>query len=70
MFLVYEDGAMRAWYRYKGEWQTLCVAVHDASGYSPAPGVTVKETGVYAPTHWMPLPAPPALTGDVCAEQE
>jgi hypothetical protein len=57
LFLVYQDGAMRLMYRSRGEWQATAVAV-DQWGASIA-DIKVRETGVYEPTHWMPLPGPP-----------
>lgn len=57
LFLVHEDGAIRVMYRSRGEWEATAVAV-DQWGASTA-DIKVRETGVYVPTHWMPLPAPP-----------
>lgn len=60
MCLVHEDGAMRCMlYNARCEWECLAVALDQ---YGDAlRGVRVRESGVYEPTHWMPLPAPPAL---------
>lgn len=57
LFLVHEDGAIRCMYRSRGEWQATAVAL-DQWGCSTEL-IKVRETGVYTPTHWMPLPAPP-----------
>jgi hypothetical protein len=55
--LVYQDGAIRTMLRENGAWLSLAVAI-DKFG-DVVPGVDVRETGVYEPTHWMPLPDPP-----------
>jgi hypothetical protein len=57
LFLVHEDGAIRVMYRSRGEWQATAVAI-DEWGSSRS-DIGVRETGVYNPTHWMPLPARP-----------
>jgi hypothetical protein len=57
LFLVHEDGAIRVMYRSRGEWQATALAL-DAWG-STTVDIKVRETGVYEPTHWMPLPLPP-----------
>ena len=56
-FIVYEDGAMRMMLRERGRWLSTAVAL-DEHG-DPTRSVRVRETGVYNPTHWMPLPPPP-----------
>lgn len=57
--LVHEDGAIRCLlYNGRGEWGCLAVALDQYGGAMP--GVRVRESGVYEPTHWMPLPPLPA----------
>lgn len=56
-FLVYEGGAMRTMLREKGQWLPTALA-WDQFG-APLSNARVRETGVYDPTHWMPLPEPP-----------
>lgn len=60
LFLVYQDGAMRMMYRCRGEWQATATAL-DMYG-DPDTRIKVRETGVYDPTHWMPLPDRPTDT--------
>jgi hypothetical protein len=50
-------------YRSQGEWQATAMAL-DTWG-QPTHLIPVRETGVYEPTHWMPLPAPPRTTEQV-----
>lgn len=59
--LVHEGGAIRTMYRSGGVWQPTAIIVDQwGQGVDPTRvGVTVRETGVYEPSHWMPLPEPP-----------
>jgi hypothetical protein len=62
LFLVHEDGAIRIMYRTRGTWEATAVALDPIHG-EPMRDIKVRETGVYTPTHWMPLPDPPADAG-------
>lgn len=57
LFLVHENGAIRTMFCEKGRWLATAVAV-DKYG-DPCGDIKVRETGVYEPTDWMPLPDPP-----------
>ena len=61
-FLVHQDGAIRLMFRTRGEWQATALAL-DQYG-DPNHAIKVRETGVYEPTHWMPLPDPPKVGCD------
>lgn len=57
LFIVHQDGAIRIMFRDGGEWQATALAL-DQYG-DPDHRIKVRETGVYAPTHWMQIPEPP-----------
>ena len=58
LFLVYQDGAMRMMFRHRGKYEATAVAL-DQYG-DPSERIKVRETGVYEPTHWMPIPDAPS----------
>lgn len=69
IFLVYDGGAMRTMWRHKGEWQHLAYAAivseygdnivgKDAERITGGRRLKVCDC-IYAPTHYMPLPAAP-----------
>ena len=64
IFLVHQAGAIRVMFRNRGAWQATAHAI-DVHGDDPGHGITVRETGVYEPTHWMPLPERPSEIDDV-----
>jgi hypothetical protein len=59
LYLVHQDGAIRTMLREKGVWVSTAVAL-DVWG-DPDRRIKVRETGVYEPTHWMPLPEAPKV---------
>ena len=73
--LVHEDGAIRALFRYKGEWQKIgypaiiyppygdVLVGEDAKGILPSGcALEIRDGCCENPTHWMPLPQPPKET--------
>lgn len=57
LVLVHEDGAIRCMLWEHGSWESTSIAKNMWG--DTVPGVRVRDTGVYQPTHWMPLPDPP-----------
>lgn len=71
-FLVHEDGATRALFRFRGHWQKIgypaiisnmwgdAIVGDDAKRLLP-PGyrLEIRDGCCENPTHWMPLPEPP-----------
>lgn len=71
-FLVHEDEAIRALFRFRGQWQKIgypaiisniwgdAIVGDDAKRFLP-PGyrLEIRDGCCENPTHWMPLPEPP-----------
>ena len=64
LVLLYDNGAMRVGFWENGQWtQPAIPALRDEYGdyIPPTKGRLVLCDCLYQPTHWMPLPEPPAI---------